>query len=303
MLPHNPVMVNQMIQYLMPNDGEHFLDCTFGAGGYSAAILESCKCNVTAVDKDPTVISYAKILLEKYNNRFNFLQSSFGEIAKTFNNIQFNGIVVDLGVSSMQLDTAKRGFSFMHDGPLDMRMSIDGPSAADFINNSSEAEIADVIYKYGDETAARKIAKHIVYERKIAPIATTGRLAGIVRECTRFRRGKIDNATKTFQAIRIFINHELEQLQLLLSAAFKILIPKGRLVIVSFHSLEDRIIKEFFKANSAITVARSKYAKLISNEQPALLSVLTKKPINPVKEEISLNPRSRSAKLRAAVKV
>ncbi|XP_054709424.1 ribosomal RNA small subunit methyltransferase H-like [Uloborus diversus] len=195
--------------------------------------------------------------------------------------LKFDGIVMDLGVSSMQLDSGDRGFSFTHDGPLDMRMSSTGYSAVDFINKADEQEIADVIYKYGDESYSRRIAKNIIEHRLLEPITNTAKFAHIVRSSIGFRKGKIDTATKTFQAIRIYINDELGQLERFLSNSKNILAQNGRLVIVSFHSLEDRIVKNFLKANSAKLVARSKYAaKIVAEENSKeLLKILTKKPI------------------------
>lgn len=301
---HSSVLIHEVLEYLQPKAGEKFLDCTFGAGGYSKAILNSCECEVLGVDRDPTVEVFASSLRDKYKQRFSFIQADFGSIADQLKGSQFDGIVLDLGVSSMQIDNAERGFSFMHDGPLDMRMSKSGMSALEFINQATEQVIADVIYKYGDETASRKIANRIALQRSIEPILTTNVLAKIVRGAIGFRKSKIDLATKTFQAIRIFINNELEQLEYFLEKVESILAPGGRLVIVSFHSLEDSIVKHFFKENSLKVVAQSKYAK----KAPALeagkwLRIITKKPVSPSDQELKTNVRARSAKLRAAVKI
>ena len=301
---HTSVLIQEVLNYLRPKAGEKFLDCTFGAGGYSKSILNSCECEVLGVDRDPTVEVFASDLKEKYKQRFSFIQADFGSIAAQLKGSQFDGIVLDLGVSSMQIDNADRGFSFMHDGPLDMRMSKSGMSASEFINQATEQVIADVIYKYGDETASRKIANRIVLERSIEPILTTERLAKIVRGAIGFRKSKIDLATKTFQAIRIFINNELEQLEYFLEKVASILAPGGRLVIVSFHSLEDSIVKHFFKENSLKVVAQSKYAKKAPPiEAGKWLKIITKKPVSPSDQELKTNVRARSAKLRAAVKI
>jgi len=304
-LDHNPVMLNEMLKYLAPQDGEIFLDTTFGAGGYSKAILDSCNCNIVSIDKDPTVALYVEKLSKEYNNRFKFIQSDFAQIPEKCGiDIKFDGIVMDLGVSSMQLDEGTRGFSFAKDGPLDMRMSNTGFSAADFINSEAEEEIANVIYRYGDETFSRRIAKRIVEERKIEPIISTLRLANIVCSSIFGKRGKIHPATKTFQAIRIHVNDELGQIERFLSNVRRILAPNGRLVIVTFHSLEDSIIKKFFQENSVKIVARSKYSKekqIIEEWQ--WLKILTKKAVIPSRDEIKLNPRSRSAKLRASIRL
>ncbi|EOB09943.1 Cell division protein FtsL [Rickettsia prowazekii str. GvF12] len=211
---------------------------------------------------------------------------------------------MDLGVSSMQLDIADRGFSFLYDGPLDMRMSVQGFSAEEFVNTADEEEIADVIYKYGNESLSRRIAKSIVEYRKTARIDSTRKLAEIVRYSIGFRKGKIDSATKTFQAIRIYINNELGELEQFLANVKNILKKDGRLVVVSFHSLEDRIVKNFFKENSEKQVARSKYAKdEIKIDPNKWLKIITPKVLTPSSQEIRLNVRARSAKLRAAKKI
>ncbi len=296
---HIPVMLNEVKSILSPKSGGMYLDCTFGFGGYTKMILEEPNCSVVAIDRDPNVEPYAKELIYNYPNRIRFIISDFARSIGQLGTLKFDGVVMDLGVSSMQLDSANRGFSFTHDGPLDMRMSTEGISAADFINNAEEEEIANVIYKYGDETYSRRIAKKIVEQRKLAPITNTARLADIVRTSIGYRKGKIDSATKTFQAIRIHVNDELGQLETFLSSIRKILAPNGKVVIVSFHSLEDRIIKNFFKENSAKLVARSKYAAQAVVNPNEWLKVLTKKPLTPTRDEVIVNPRSRSAKLRA----
>ncbi|MGX6959892.1 MAG: 16S rRNA (cytosine(1402)-N(4))-methyltransferase RsmH [Rickettsia endosymbiont of Pentastiridius leporinus] len=301
---HIPVMLNEMLANLAPKAGEVYLDCTFGAGGYSTAILESCDCYVIALDRDPNVAKRAAELKVSYKDRFKFVQTNFADCFEKLGSKKFDGIVLDLGVSSMQLDIAERGFSFLHDGPLDMRMSGKDLSAEEFVNTAEEKELADVIYKYGDETFSRRIAKRIVEYRKTAKIDSTGKLAEIVRSSIGFKKGKIDPATKTFQAIRIYVNDELGELERFLANVQNILKKDGRLVIVSFHSLEDRIVKNFFKENSEKPVARSKYAKeeLVINPSK-WLKVITNKALAPSDQEINLNIRSRSAKLRAAQKI
>lgn len=300
--PHNPVMLKEMLKYLAPKNNEHFLDCTFGAGGYSKAILGSCDCNITALDQDKMVKHYADELKNNYKDKFNFILTNFAEIPKAL--CGFDGIVLDLGVSSMQLDTAERGFSFNGEGKLDMRMAGSGMTAADFINTAGQEELAEIIWRYGDESASRRIAKAVVIERQVNPITTTTQFASIVRRAVGFRPGKIDSATKTFQAIRIHINDELKNLERFLDITPEILSPRGRLVIVSFHSLEDQIVKNFFKNWSAKPVARSKYAKsLPETDAGKWLKILTKKPLTPSVEEIRLNSRARSAKLRAAIRI
>ncbi len=306
-MSHIPVLLNDAIKYLAPRDGETYIDCTFGAGGYSRAILEKANCKVIGIDQDPEVIIFAEELQRNYHDRFMFWSYNFTQIIQQMhiNSIpQVDGIVLDLGVSSMQLDRGERGFSFMHEGPLDMRMSRKGKSAIDLVNQESEEEIARIIYTYGDERDARKIARRIISEREIAPIVTTGRLAQIVRSAIGFKKSKIDLATKTFQAIRIWVNEELSVLEKLLEDSEKILKPGGRIVVVSFHSLEDRIVKTFLKSKSAKKIALSKYADQGSRYDPnAVYKVLTKKSIKPGVEETVYNPRARSAKLRAAMKI
>ncbi|WP_017442346.1 16S rRNA (cytosine(1402)-N(4))-methyltransferase RsmH [Rickettsia gravesii] len=298
---HVPVMLNEMLKALSPKDGEFYLDCTFGAGGYSKAILASCNCYVTALDRDPNVIKRAEEIQQNYGERFDFVETNFADSFAKLKEKKFDGIVLDLGVSSMQLDIADRGFSFLHDGPLDMRMSRQGLSAEEFVNTTEEKELADVIYKYGDEGFSRRIAKRIVEYRKTARIDSTGKLAEIVRSSIGFRKGKIDPATKTFQAIRIYVNDELGELEQFLVNVKNILKKDGRLVVVSFHSLEDRIVKNFFKENSEKPVVRSKYAKDDMTIDPnKWLKIITNKALAPSDKEVGLNIRARSAKLRAA---
>ncbi|AFB31553.1 MULTISPECIES: 16S rRNA (cytosine(1402)-N(4))-methyltransferase RsmH [spotted fever group] len=298
---HVPVMLNEMLEALSPKDGESYLDCTFGAGGYSKAILESCNCYVTALDRDPNVIKRAEEIQQNYGERFDFVETNFADSFAKLKEKNFDGIVLDLGVSSMQLDIADRGFSFLHDGPLDMRMSGQGLSAEEFVNTAEEKELADVIYKYGDESFSRRIAKRIVEYRKTARIDSTGKLAEIVRSSIGFRKGKIDPATKTFQAIRIYVNDELGELEQFLVNVKNILKKDGRLVVVSFHSLEDRIVKNFFKENSEKPVVRSKYAKDDMTIDPnKWLKIITNKALASSDKEVGLNIRARSAKLRAA---
>lgn len=304
---HKPVLIDKMLEHLAPRDGGHYLDCTFGAGGYAQAILKKANCFVTALDRDPNVIHHAKNLFNNYGNRFELINIDFARASEVLPlNKTFDGIVADLGVSSMQIDEPKRGFSFSKDGPLDMRMNdkddANSYSAYEFINEATEVEIADVIYRYGDETFSRIIAKNIVAERAKLSIKSTLQLASVIHGSIG-KRGKIDSATKTFQAIRIHINQELEQLETLLANVYKLLAISGRICLISFHSLEDRIIKDFFKNNSAKAKAISKYATKKPIEDIYWLETITKKPITPSIEELNLNIRSRSAKLRAAIRV
>ena len=303
--PHYPVLISEIIQNLKPENNKRYLDCTFGAGGYTQAILANSDCSVTAIDQDPNVLKYAKNLQTIYKKRFEFIEGNFANAKELLNGNQYDGIVLDLGVSSMQLDEGERGFSFMRDGELDMRMNnTSGYSAADFIANASEAEIADVIYKYGEEVQSRQIAKRIVEERQKEPIISTLKLAETIRSAMHYRKAKIDPATKTFQAIRIYVNKELESLELFLNSLSELLKPGARILIVSFHSLEDTIVKSFFKDHSAKKIARSKYSKNPENtDVTKWLRVITKKPILPTNGEIKENHRSRSARLRVAEKI
>lgn len=307
-MDHNPVMLQEVIENLSPKSGELYLDCTFGAGGYTKAILET-GANVVAIDRDPSAKKYADILYEQFPNQFKFVNSTFANTAHYHDSHKlFDGIVLDLGVSSMQLDQAERGFSFMHEGNLDMRMGQDGKSAKDLVNNAPEEELARIIYEYGDEIASRRIAKSIVSARETHPIETTTELAEIVRKAIGHRAGKIDPATKTFQAIRIWVNDEMDEIENFLSHAASMLTIGGRIVIVTFHSLEDRIAKEYFSKHSAKKVAKSKYAHLSplhsgAIDDSSIYKILHKKPLVTSDAEIRRNPRSRSAKLRSAIKI
>lgn len=302
--PHSPVLLDEMLDMMNIRDGGKYLDCTFGAGGYSRAILAKADCFLTSLDQDPTVTQFVKEIELDYKNRFKFVKINFAKAREALREQKFDGIVLDLGVSSMQLDQGDRGFSFQNEGALDMRMNLAGSTAAEFINNADEKELADIIYKYGEEVQSRQIAKAIVTEREKAPIETTGHLAKVVREAMHYRKAKIDPATKTFQAIRIHINRELESIQEFLNNLEEMLTKGGRIIIVSFHSLEDSLVKDFFKQHSAKKVARSKYSKQqLPVDADKWLKTLTKKPVTPSDAELARNYRSRSAKLRAAEKI
>lgn len=301
---HYPVLLEEVIRYLNIKKGGKYLDCTFGAGGYARAILENEDCSLVALDQDPTVKIYADKIKDEFGEKFTFIQTNFADPRKKLVNMKFDGIVLDLGVSSMQLDIGRRGFSFMNDGPLDMRMGNEGLSAREFVETASEEEIANVIYEYGEEVQSRAIAKGIVEYRKENKIDTTFKLANIVRNSMHYRNAKIDPATKTFQALRIFVNDELHALKQVLENAKELLTSTGNIAVVSFHSLEDSIVKNFFRAHSEKKVARSKYAKpeeIVNDDK--WLKIITKRPVTPSKAEISKNIRSRSAKLRVAQKV
>ena len=301
---HYPVLLKEVLSHLENGPDKHYLDCTFGAGGYSQAILENFAGKLTAFDQDKHVMPFVTKIKEQFGERFHFVQDNFSRVAR-HNLGTFDAVILDLGVSSMQLDTLERGFSFMRDGPLDMRMSNEGMSAKDVINNMEENALADIIFKYGEEQQSRRIAKFIVNARQTEEISTTMQLANIIRSAIgkgHFKK-KIDPATKTFQAIRIYINKELDALEQLLADSKKLLKIGGKLIIVSFHSLEDSIVKSFFKEHSEKKVARSKYSVIAPNMDPNLwLNIITKKPTTPSEQEIKANIRSRSAKMRVAEK-
>ena len=297
---HIPVMLNEVLEYLAPQDGKTYVDATFGNGGYTQAILESANCKVIAIDRDPTVLCRVKEIKDKYKDRFEFVSGRFGDI-KNLISEPVDGFVFDIGVSSMQLDDASRGFSFSKEAPLDMRMSQSGTSAADIVNNTEESELADIIYTYGEEKKSRQIARKIVEYRKTKPIETTTELAEIIYSIIHKNFGQINPATRTFQALRIAVNEELNELKNGLEAATCLLKQQGRLVVVDFHSLEDRIVKKFFNEKSGKTNGVSRYMPQIKNNTDVTFDVISKA-VMPTLEECEQNPRARSAKLRYAVK-
>jgi 16S rRNA (cytosine1402-N4)-methyltransferase len=298
---HIPVLGREVIDWLEPREGGIYVDATFGAGGYSRAILEMGNTRVIGIDRDRTAISGGFELVDRSNGRLTLFEDRFSnlvDVCTTQGVTLVDGVVMDIGVSSMQLDEANRGFSFRSQGPLDMRMGQDGPTAADVIAKASEADLANIIYIFGEERHSRGVARAIVAARKEAPIATTRALAELVARVVRAKPGEIHPATRTFQALRIFVNQELDELQLALSAAEKVLKPGGRLVVVSFHSLEDRIVKNFLNER-AKAGGGSRHHPEIAQAAPSFVT-LTKRPVVADDEEVSANPRARSAKLRAA---
>lgn len=312
-MEHTPVMLKEVMEQLAPIDGGVYVDCTFGAGGYSRAILNSKKLTLYSLDQDPDVLPFVSDLKDHLpkGSSFHFIQDNFAnleEILESRDIKSVDGIVLDLGISSIQVDRADRGFSFQKEAKLDMRMSQDGYSAYDFVNEADERTLSRIIYLYGDEKKSRRIARNIVEKRKVVPIQTTTQLADIVREvCVdrKTHKQKIDPSTKTFQAIRIYINKEVEVLEKVLYAAEKLLNDNGRLVVVSFHSLEDKIVKNFLSERSSRGQKESRYFVSLAKEDEFKPSfrLLTKKPLSPTKEEVEHNIRSRSAKLRAAEKI
>jgi len=301
-VPHIPVMIEEIIHALTITPGDEVVDGTFGAGGYSQRFL-TAGARVYAFDRDPSVNVKASELTGRYDGLFSFHPACFSSIdseLKTHNIDAVDAVVLDIGVSSMQLDQAERGFSFQSDGPLDMRMSQDGQSAADFLNEASEELIADVIYKYGDERRSRRIAKSIVYNR---PIERTAQLASIVRKAVGYHPGAPkDPATRTFQAIRIHINQELDELTTALGAAERILKPGGKLAVVTFHSLEDRIVKKFMRERSGGNASASRHMPIGVDGGPVPTFERPQKACKASSSEIALNARSRSATLRIATR-
>ncbi len=298
---HIPVLGRQAVDMLRPRDGGLYVDATFGAGGYSASILAIPGTRVIGIDRDRSAISAGLDLASRSGGRLTLVEDRFSRLAEVCaaqgaNHV--DGVVMDVGVSSMQLDQAGRGFSFRLDGPLDMRMGHEGPTAADVIAVASEADLANVIYIFGEERHSRSVARTIVAARKLAPIATTRALADIVAKVVRSKPGEIHPATRTFQALRIFVNAELDELHLALSAAERVLKPGGRLAVVSFHSLENRIVKNFLTERGG-TGGGSRHLPEVTHAAPSF-AILTKRPVTADDAEISANPRARSAKLRAA---
>lgn len=290
---HIPVLLDEVLAALAPTPGAVMIDGTFGAGGYSRALMAE-GVHVIAFDRDPNAIAAAKP-----DARLTLIEACFSAMADHVD-APVDGVTLDIGVSSMQLDQPERGFSFQSDGPLDMRMGQDGMSAADFLNTAAEDEIADVIYRYGDEPKSRRIARAIVAAR---PLSRTSELAAIVRRACGYKpHDKKDPATRTFQAIRIHINRELDELEAGLNAAELVLKPGGRLAVVTFHSLEDRIVKSFLRDRSGKAPARSRHMPDIDSTGPAPSFGALSKAIRPSDAEIDRNPRARSATLRAAIR-
>ena len=298
--PHAPVLLDEVVAALAVQPGTTHVDGTFGAGGYSKALLGAGAGRVIAFDRDPTAIEEGRSLVP--DPRLMLIHERFSRMDRALADrglAPVDGVALDIGVSSMQLDRAERGFSFSKDGPLDMRMSQAGQSAAEFLNEADEAEIARVLKDYGEEPRARSVARAIVAAR---PLTRTAELAAVVRKALGFRHGqKSDPATRTFQAIRIHLNAELEELEQGLRAAERVLRPGGRLAVVTFHSLEDRIVKRFLKARSGSLPAGSRHRPAVQRG-PAPTFEKVAKPVSPSERELARNPRARSARLRTAVR-
>ncbi len=297
--PHIPVLLRPLMAAVAPVRGV-WLDGTMGAGGYCRALLEAGADQVIGVDRDPLAHEMAQGWGAVYGNRLRLVLGNFAQMDDYATNL--DGVVLDLGVSSMQLDKAERGFSFMKDGPLDMRMSQDGPTAADLVNSAEESDLADILYLYGEERMSRRIARAIVKAREAAPIETTLQLAGIVERCLpRAKPGQIHPATRSFQAIRIAVNDEYGALIEGLEAAERALAPGGQLAVVTFHSIEDRMVKRFLQSHSGGGGSGSRYTPEIVSQAPQF-TLKSRKAIGPDPQELAENPRARSAKLRLAVR-
>lgn len=298
---HISVLGREAVEMLAPRDRGIYLDATFGAGGYSRMILDTPGTRVIGIDRDRSAITGGFDLVDRADGRLTLVEDRFSNLAEVCAAQDIDavdGVVMDVGVSSMQLDQAERGFSFRLGGPLDMRMGHDGPTAADVIAKASETDLANIIYIFGEERHSRAVARAIVAARKEAPITTTQALAEIVGRVVRSKPNEIHPATRTFQALRIFVNEELDELHLALNAAERVLKPGGRLVVVSFHSLEDRIVKDFLNQRGKVA-AGSRHLPEVAQAAPSF-QILTKRPVTPGEAEVSANPRARSAKLRAA---
>lgn len=297
--PHIPVLLDEVIAALDPQPGDVIVDATFGAGGYTRAILDK-GAQVHAFDRDPDAIANGAAMVAEYEDRLTLHPHRFSQMVAALRDAgvaRVDGVVMDIGVSSMQLDQAERGFAFSHDGPLDMRMSQTGESAADFLNTAEADQIADVLYLYGEERQSRRVARAIVAAR---PLETTGDLARVVRKALGHKpHDKKDPATRSFQAVRIHVNGELDELEQGLAAAETLLGEGGRLAVVSFHSLEDRIVKRFLRDASSAPAA-SRHLPQVDSFEPAFTRV--SKAIRPGEAEIARNPRARSSVLRHAVR-
>src|SRR6056297_200219 len=297
--PHIPVLLAPLLRTVAPVGGV-WVDGTFGAGGYARGLIEAGADKVIGIDRDPLALEMAAAWLPKYDGRIELHQANFAEMDQIASDV--DGVVLDLGVSSMKLDQAERGFSFMKDGPLDMRMGQDGPSAADIVNNTPEDELADILFLYGEERASRRIARAIGRARAEARMETTLQLADIIEKCLpRSKPGQAHAATRSFQAIRIAVNDEYGELLAGLEAAERVLKPGGQLAVVTFHSIEDRMVKRFLTARSGGGGGGSRHAPQIEKPDPQF-TLKSKKAIGPDAEELAENPRARSAKLRVATR-
>ena len=302
---HIPVLLDDVLNVLAPHDDAVYVDGTFGGGGYSEALLNAAHCRVFGIDRDPEAVRRGRDLAERYGERLRILEGRFSDMAQLLTSVNTDpvaGIALDLGVSSTQLDAPERGFSFRFDGPLDMRMSSAGQSAADLVASLSESELAEVIRALGEERFARRIAHAINAARQRQPIRRTTELADIVRAAIPQSEPGQDPATRTFQALRIAVNDELGELDCGLAAAEQLLAPGGRLAVVSFHSLEDRRVKEFLRRRSDMAPRASRHRPAETGSSPPSFTLLTRRAVKPSAAEIARNPRARAARLRAAAR-
>lgn len=301
---HIPVLLDEVVAAIDPADGDVIVDGTFGAGGYARALLARAGCTVYGIDRDPAAIARGEVMAREFPGRLHMVPGCFGDMdrllaARGIDRV--NGVALDLGVSSPQIDQAERGFSFRFDGPLDMRMGSDGPTAADVVNTADESDLADIIYKYGEDRLSRRIAKAIVTRRAERPFTSTGELASVVRSVVPKSKDGIDPATRTFQGLRIHVNDELGELDRGLAAAERLLAPGGRLAVVSFHSLEDRVVKDFLRQRSGNVPAPSRHMPGPAATGPApTFRLISRSGTAPGEEEARRNPRARSSRLRAA---
>jgi 16S rRNA (cytosine1402-N4)-methyltransferase len=307
--PHRPVMLREVLEALAPRDGGIYVDGTFGAGGAAKALLDAADCRVWGIDRDPEALAGGAALVERYAGRLTLVEGRFGEMDRLMaarGTTPVDGVALDLGVSSMQIDRAERGFSFRADGPLDMRMAgpaqAAGPSAAEVVNSLSEGELADVLYRYGEERKSRPIARAIVAARRERPLERTLELAEIVRRVIKRGPEGLDPATRSFQALRIYVNDELGELQRGLRAAERLLRRSGRLAVIAFHSLEDRVVKDFLRERSGGGGRGSRHLPATAEPERAAATfrLLFKGVRRPEASEVAANPRARSARLRAA---
>jgi 16S rRNA (cytosine1402-N4)-methyltransferase len=305
---HVPVLLAEVVRHLAPRAGGTYVDGTFGGGGYSRALLEAAACRVVGIDRDPASVAAARPLEAAAQGRLTVIEGRFGDMVELLGAhgvTAVEGVTLDLGISSMQIDTPDRGFSFRHDGPLDMRMSGAGPTAADIVNDSDEGELATILFEYGEERQSRRIARAIGRARTNKRIERTAELAGIVRQAlgTAAAREKIDPATRTFQALRIAVNDELGELRRGLAAADTLLAPGGRLAVVSFHSLEDRTVKTFLRERAGDMPGPSRHMPAARPTRAMTWRVVTRRPVTPGAAECDANPRARSARLRVGEKL
>ena len=300
---HIPVLLPEMLHALAPRGGATYLDATFGGGGYASAILAAADCTLWAIDRDPDAIARGAALAERFPGRLHLLHGSFAGMLALLADRgvdRLDGVVMDLGLSSFQIDDPARGFSFRADGPLDMRMDRAGPTAADLVATLGEAELADTLYDLGEERLSRRIARAIVQARADAPVTTTGQLAAIIRRVVPKDASGIDPATRSFQALRIRVNDELGQVERALAQAAALLAPGGRLVVVSFHSGEDRLVKRFMAEAAGRGPAPSRHdPRGLANRARAGFRLQSARAVRPGDDEIARNPRARSARLRA----